>query len=128
MKFKASFLLLLLAFILCITACGEGEAKLPTNYPNSKWSCDETEFVFSVTNDNKVENAKITDKDGNATDVSITFSTVEEARFSVNSVDGSTVYFSGECVYGNKSITMTITDRYDSKFKDLPVILHFRKS
>lgn len=128
MKSKISFLLLLLAFILCITACGKDEAKLPTDYPNSKWSCDETEFVFFVTTDNKAENAKITDKDGTPTNVSITFSAIEEASFSVSSVDGDTVYFSGECAYGNKSITLTITDRYDSKFNNLPVILHFIKS
>lgn len=128
MKYKTTFLLLIFAFVFCITACGEGEAKRPLDCPGTKWTCSEVEFVFSISNEKQVTDATVVDKNGNDINVSIVFSETEDAKMSVSSVDGSTMYLSGECVYRNNEFTLTVTDLYDSNFSNLPVTLHFSKA
>ena len=128
MKYKTTFLLLIFAFAFCITACGEGEVKRLLDCPGTKWECTEVEFVFSISNEKQVTDATVVDKNGNDINVSIVFSETEDAKMSVSSVDGSTMYLSGECVYRNNEFTLTVTDLYDSNFSNLPVTLHFSKA
>lgn len=123
MKFKTAFLLLLVA-ALCFTACG-GEAKRPTDYPNTTWRCDDGNVTFSVSADGKVENASISDAKGNTVKLSVVFSDVAEKTASFYSEDGKELYFSGSCVFEKDSFTLTVKDIYNNSFSHLPPMLIF---
>jgi hypothetical protein len=128
MKSKTTILLLILALALCVTACGAGEVKRPIDCPGTTWTCNEAEFVFSVSNEKQISNAHVVDENGNDVEVTISFSTIEEAKATVSSIDGSALYFSGVCTFKHNSFTLIVTDKYDPKFSYLPIMLSFSKS
>ena len=125
MKFKSAFLLLLVVFILCFTACDD-EVKLPVDYPNTTWNCADGNITFSVSAEGKTENASFTDEKGNTLKLSVVFSAPADKKVSFYSEDGSELYFSGSCAYEKNSFTLTISDIYNSDFSYLSPRLVFK--
>ncbi len=125
MKLKAISLLLMLAICLCLSACG-GE-KRPIDYPGTTWTCQGQNIKFSVTEDGKITDAAMVDKNGETVDILLVFSDVSEGTASITSPDGSETYLSGTCTYGKDSFNISITDVYNTDFEHLPLVLQFKR-
>ena len=67
---KRMMLLLLAAIMLiCTAACGGEEEKWdvglrPIDYPATTWKCEDFDFEFEVSEEGKVINAHVVDKNG----------------------------------------------------------------
>ncbi len=125
MKIKSIILLLVLAFCFCLSACG-GE-KRPIDYPDTTWTCEEQNIKFSVSQDGKITDATMVDKNGELINISLVFSDVREGKVSITSSDGIEVYVSGNCTYGKDSFNITVTDVYNIELNHLPLILNFKR-
>ncbi len=125
MKLKAIALLILVAFCLCLSACG-GE-KPPVDYPNTTWICQEQNIKFSVTEDGKITDATMVDKNGEAINISLVFSDVSEGNVAITSPDGSETYLSGTCTYGKDGFNTFITDVYNTDLEHLSLVLSFKR-
>lgn len=123
MKTKTTFLLLLLALVLFISACGE--AKRPIDYPNTVWTCADGNITFSVNADGKVENASLVNSEGETVKISVVFSELGEGNVSFCSEDGKETYFIGSCTYGKDTFTATLIELYNGGFSHLPPRLVF---
>ncbi len=124
MKIKTPFLLLLIALVLFVSACGS-EAKRPVDYPNTEWKCEDGNITFSVNAEGKVENASLANAKGETVKVSMFFSDIAEKKVSFYSEDGKESYFSGSYTYGEDTFTVTVSDVYNSDFSHLPPRLVF---
>lgn len=125
MKLKAISLLLMLAICLCLPACGD--EKRPIDYPGTTWICQAQDIKFSVTDDGKITDATMVDKNGETVDILLVFSDVSEGTVSITSPDGSETYLSGTCTYGKDSFNISITDVYNTDFEHLPLVLQFKR-
>ena len=95
MKIKTLVLLLVVMLSFSLTACGESEPKHPMDYPNSKWTCDVASITFSVSDDGKIHDATMVDKDGQTLPISIVFSDEDESKVSITNADETETYLSG---------------------------------
>ncbi len=125
MKMKGIALLLVLAFCFSLSACG-GE-KRPIDYPDTTWTCEEQNIKFSVSDDGKITDATMVDKNGKTISISLVFSDVSEGKVSITSPDGGETYVSGTCTYGKDSFSITVTDVYNTDLSQLPLILKFKR-
>ncbi len=113
MKIKTIALLLVALLCFSLTACGESESKRPIDYPDSKWSCDVASITFSVSDDGKVTDATMVDKNGETILISIVFTDVEEGKVSITNADETETYLSGTCTYGEDLFSIFVTDIYN---------------
>ncbi len=127
---KSKLIITLLVALMCfnLTACGDGEVKLPTDCPDTKWTCEPANASFTVSSENKVIDASVVNKDGKEVAVSFTFSDMSEGKVSITTVDGAEALVSGTCKYKSDEFTMTITDIYNSDFSSLPIMMTFKRS
>ena len=70
---------------------------------------------FSVSEDGKVTNAVMTDKNGEKIDISLVFSDMSEGKVSITNADGSEIYISGTCTYEKDKFTVMVTDIYNNE-------------
>lgn len=125
MKFKCIALLFVLALCFGLSACG-GE-KRPVDYPDTTWACEEQNIKFSVSEDCKITDATMVDKNGETINILLVFSDVSEGKVSITSPDGSETDVSGNCTYDKDSFNITVTDVYNIKLDHLPLILKFKR-
>ncbi len=126
MKIKRSLLLFVLALCFCLSACGE--AKRPIDYPNTTWTCENYNVKFSVSEEYKIKEAVIIDKDGRTVNVAFVFSDIQESRVSITNPEGSETYLSGECIYDKDSFKIEVTDIYVDIFSSTPIIMTFERT
>lgn len=112
MKIKTIALILIALLCFSLTACGDSNAKRPIDYPNSKWACDVESITFSVSDDGKVTDATMVDKNGETILISIVFTDVEEGKVSLTNADETETYLSGTCTYGDDMFSIFVTDIY----------------
>lgn len=126
MKIKRVALIVLSVICLCLVACGE--AKRPIDYPNTSWTCESANITFSVSEDGKITNASLIDKNGNTVSISLVFSEISEAKVSITSPDESEVYLLGTCTYDSDSFSVFVTDIYNSDINVASTRLTFKRS
>lgn len=114
MKIKIVALLCLLFTCFCLVACGANEPKRPIYYPDSEWVCDIADIAFSVSQDCKVTDATMVNKNGEKIYISIVFSEDDEGKVSITNVAGTETYLSGTCSYEKDKFTVTVTDIYNT--------------
>ena len=125
MNIKKFTLLIVLAFCLCLSACGE--VKRPIDCPDTTWECEAQNIKFSVSENCEIKDATVIDKNGNTISISFVFSEMSEGKVSITSPDGIETYLAGTCTYDKDSFDMTITDIYNSDLDHLPLILKFKR-
>ena len=125
MNIKKFTLLIVLAFCLCLSACGE--VKRPIDCPDTTWECEAQNIKFSVSENCEIKDATVVDKNGNTISISFVFSEMSEGKVSITSPDGIETYLAGTCTYDKDSFDMTITDIYNSDLDHLPLILKFKR-
>lgn len=113
MKIKTFALFLVALLCFSLTACGNSEPKRPVDYPNSKWTCEAASITFSVTDDGKVTDATMVDKNGETISISIVFTNVEEGKASITNADETETYLSGTCTYDEDLFSIFVTDIYN---------------
>ncbi len=111
MKCKTLAMIFVLTICIVLTACGE--AKRPIDYPNTTWVCETAGITFSVSEDGKIENATMPDKDGNLLQISFIFSDISEGTVSITNPDGSEIYVSGTCNYDSDIFSIIVTDIFN---------------
>lgn len=128
MKIRTIALLLVALLCFSLTACGKSEAKRPIDYPNSKWTCDIASITFSVSDDGKVTDATMVDKNGKTISICIIFTGTEEGKVSITNADETETYLSGTCTYGEDLFSIFITDTYNSNLDISSTRLAFNRS
>ena len=128
MRIKSISLFLVLMFCFSLAACGDSEVKRPVDYPDSKWTCNAANITFSVSSDGKITDATMVDVNGETISISLVFSDMEEGKVSVTNAEGTETYFSGNCEYGKKMFSITVTDIYSANVNPTLVRLTFNRS
>ncbi|MBE6692198.1 MAG: hypothetical protein E7586_02545 [Ruminococcaceae bacterium] len=128
MKIKTIALLLVAVLCFSLTACGESEAKRPIDYPNSKWSCDVASITFSVSDDGKIIDATMVDKDDNTLPISIVFSDTDENKVTITNADETETYLSGTFTSSKDKFVITVTDIYNTNLSISSRSLIFKRS
>ena len=128
MKIKTIALLLFTLLCFSLTACGESEAKRPIDYPNSKWTCDVASITFSVSDDAKITDATMVDKNGETISISVVFTDAEEGKVSITNADETETYLSGTCTYGEDLFSIFVTDIYNPDIDISSTRLTFNRS
>lgn len=128
MKIKTAVLLLVVLLFYSLTACGESEPKCPIDYPNSKWTCDVASITFSVSDDGKVTDATMVDKNGETILISIVFTDAEEGKVSITNADETETYLSGTCTYDEDLFSIFVTDIYNPDLDISSTRLTFNRS
>ena len=128
MKIKNIALLLFVLMFVCLTACGSGEVKRPIDYPDSKWTCSVANISFSVSQDCKVTDTTMVNKNGETIDISLVFTEMDEGKVSITNADGSETYLSGTCSYENDKFTVMVTDIYNADLDITSTRLIFERS
>lgn len=126
MKFKKFTALIVLLFCLCLTACGD--AKRPIDYPDSTWTCASENIAFSVSEDGKITNATILDKNGEIVPISLVFTDINEGKVSITNTDETETYISGTCTYGSDIFSIFVTDIYNPDLNISSTRLAFERS
>lgn len=116
----------LILFCVVLTACGE--AKRPIDCPNTTWSCEAVGITFSVSDDGKIENASMLDKNGNTLQISLVFSDIEDGKVSITNSDGSEVYISGTCQYDKDMFSIFVKDIFNPDLNIPSAKLTFERS
>ena len=128
MKIKTIALLLVALLCFSLTACGESEAKRPLDYPNSKWTCDVASITFSVSDDAKITDATMVDKNGETISISVVFTDVEEGKVSITNAYETETYLSGTCTYDEDLFSIFVTDIYNPDIDISSTRLTFNRS
>ena len=128
MKIKTIALILIALLCFSLTACGDSNAKRPIDYPNSKWACDVASITFSVSDNGKVTDATMVDKNGETILISIVFTDVEEGKVSLTNADETETYLSGTCTYGEDLFSIFVTDIYNPDIDISSTRLTFNRS
>lgn len=125
---KTKGLILLSVILVCcfLVACG-GDPMRPIDYPDTDWTCESDGISFSVSEDGKVTNAVMTDKNGEKIDISLVFSDMSEGKVSITNADGSEIYISGTCTYEKDKFTVMVTDIYNNELDISSTRLIFNK-
>ena len=113
---KIKFISLLCFVFLCfsLVGCGDSEPKRPIDYPESEWGCNVANISFSVSQESKIVDAKMVDKNGEVIDISLVFSDIDEGKVSITNADETETYLSGTCSYAKDKCTVTVTDIYNA--------------
>ncbi len=127
---KIKIISLLCVAILCfsLVSCGDGELKRPIDYPDSKWTCSVADISFSVSQDCKITNATMVNKNGEIIDISLAFSEMSDGKVSITNADGSETYLSGTCSYEEDKLTVMVTDIYNTDLEITSTRLTFERS
>ena len=128
MKIKSIALILVTLLCFSLTACGGSETKRPIDYPNSKWTCDVASITFSVTDDGKITDATMVDKDGQTLPISIIFSKEDENKVSITNADETETYLSGTYTSSKDKFVITVTDIYNTNLNISSRSLIFKRS
>lgn len=126
MKIRIVSFLLLISFALCLTSCGD--AKRPIDYPNSKWTCDIANTCFSVTDEGKISNATMVNKNGETIAISLVFTDMEDGKVSITNADETETYLSGTCTYDNDMFSIFVTDIFNPDLNITSTRLTFNRS
>lgn len=115
--------------IMCISFVGcSDDIKLPVDYPDSKWTCSVADISFSVSQDRKVTDATMVNKNGETIDISLVFTEMDEGKVSITNADESEVYLSGTCSYDADGFTVKVTDIYNTDLEITSTKLVFERS
>ena len=128
MKIKTIALFLVALLCFSLTACGDSESKRPIDYPDSKWNCEVASITFSVTDEGKVTDATMVDKNGETVSISIVFTDIEEGKVSITNADETETYLSGTCTYNKDMFSIFVTDIYNSDLDISSTRLIFKRS
>lgn len=115
MKVKILPLVLVVLFCIGLVACSE-EPMRPIDYPDTTWQCNDENIKFSVSDDGKITNATMLDKNGETVSISLVFTDINEGKVSITNADETETYLSGTCTYGKDMFSIFITDIYNSEF------------
>ena len=128
MKIRIISLLCLVFMCISLVACGDNEVKRPVDYPDSKWTCSVANISFSVSQDCKVTDATMVNKNGETIDISLVFTEMDEGKVSITNPDGSETYISGTCSYEKDKFTVMVTDIYNTDLEITSTRLTFERS
>ncbi len=126
MNIKKFTLLIVLAFCLCLSACGE--VKRPIDCPDTTWECEAQNIKFSVSENCEIKDATVVDKNGNTISISFVFSEMSEGKVSITSPDGIETYLAGTCTYGKDLFSIFVTDIYNPDINISSTRLTFNRS
>ena len=124
---KTKFFAVFFITILCFSLAACDDAKRPIDRPDTKWICESDGISFLVSEDGKITNAVMTDKNGEKIDISLVFSDMSEGKVSITNADGSEIYISGTCTYEKDKFTVTVTDIYNTNISVSSPMLIFNK-
>lgn len=127
MKIKVVSLLCLVFMCFSLVACGANEPKRPIDYPDSKWTCSIADISFSVSEECKITNATMVNKNGETIEISLVFSEISEGKVSITNADGTETYLSGTCSYEKDKFTVTVTDIYNTDLEISSTRLAFER-
>lgn len=128
MKIKTLALLLVALLCFSLTACGDSEPKRPIDYHDSIWTCDVASIAFSVSDDGKITDATMVDKNGETISISLVFTDISEGKVSITNADETETYLSGTCTYGDDMFSIFVTDIYNPDLGISSTRLAFNRS
>ena len=128
MKIKSIALILVTLLCFSLTACGGSEPKRPIGYPNSKWTCEVASIAFSVSEDGKITDATMVDKNGETISISLVFSDISEGKVSITNADETETYLSGTYTSSKDKFVITVTDIYNTNLSISARSLIFKRS
>ena len=128
MKIKTISLLLIAFLFISLAACGENETKIPTDYKESTWICDIANIAFSISDDGKIFDSTMVDKDGQTLPISIVFSDEDESKVSITNADETETYLSGTFTSSKDKFVITVTDIYNTNLSISARSLIFKRS
>ena len=128
MKFKSIALILVTLLCFSLTACGGSETKRPIDYPNSKWTCEVASIAFSVSEDGKITDATMVDKNGETISISLVFSDISEGKVLITNADETETYLSGTFTSSKDKFVITVTDIYNTNLSISARSLIFKRS
>ena len=108
MKIRIISLLCLVSLCLSFVACGGNEPKRPIDYPDSTWTCSTASIAFSVSQDGKVTDATMVDKNGKTVDISLVFT--DDGMVSITNADGTEAYITGTFSCDKKEFIVMIKE------------------
>ena len=128
MKIKTIATLLIVSLCILLAACGDGDPKRPIDYIDSVWTCKTDSISFSVSDDGKITDATMVDKNGATISISLVFSDISEGKVSITNADETETYISGTCTYDDDMFSMFVTDIYNSDLGITSTRLVFNRS
>ena len=128
MKIKIISLLFVALMCFSLVGCGDNEPKRPIDYPDSKWTCNVANISFSVSQDCKITDATMVNKNGETIDISLVFTEMDEGKASITNAVGTETYISGTCIYGEDKFTVIIADIYNTDLEITSTRLIFERS
>ncbi len=125
---KKKFFIFLIVALFCVSLVSCGDTKRPIDYPDTKWTCDVANITFSVSEDCKIKDATMVNRNGETISISLVFTNTEEAKVSITNVDGSETYLEGTCTYGDDMFSVFVTDIHNQDLDISATRLIFERS
>lgn len=123
-KIRSLLCVALLCFLL--VGCGDNNVKRPVDCPDSKWTCSSANITFSVSQDGKVTDATMVNKNGETVDISLVFT--NEDKVSITNADGTETYITGTFSYEKDMFSVMVTDIYNPELEISSTRLVFKRS
>ena len=125
MKIRIISLLCLVLLCLSFVACGGNEPKRPIDYPDSTWTCSTASIAFSVSQDGKVTDATMVNKNGETVDISLVFT--DDGMVSITNADGTETYITGTFSCDKKEFVIKTHEVNDADFDISALRLFFER-
>lgn len=125
---KTKFISVFLIILLCLSLSACGDAKRPIDCPDTKWTCNVANITFSVSEDCKIKDATMINKNGESIPISLVFTSMDEGKVSITNAEETETYLTGTCTYEKNTLSVFVTDIYNQDLDISSTRLVFERS